>query len=79
MEYNITVPHTADGALNVTILRWIKQPSSSVTKGEDLAEGKTEKINLNITSPATGILKQITAPVGTILRVGDVVGVVEGE
>lgn len=79
MEYKITVPHTADGALSVTILRWIKQAGASVTKGEDLAEGKTEKINLNITAPASGVLKEITAPVGTVLRVGDVVGLVEGE
>lgn len=78
MEYKITVPHTADGALTVTILRWIKQPGETVTQGEDLAEAKTEKINLNITAPANGMLKEIIAPVGASLRVGDVIGVVEG-
>lgn len=79
MEHKITIPHTADGALNVTILRWIKSVGEPVTRGQDIAEAKTEKINLNITAPADGILAEIISPVGTQVRVGDVIGIVREE
>jgi 2-oxoglutarate dehydrogenase E2 component (dihydrolipoamide succinyltransferase) len=79
MEHKITIPFTADGALNVTILRWIKSVGERVTRGQDIAEAKTEKINLNITAPTDGILAEIISPVGTQVRVGDVIGIVREE
>ena len=79
MERKITIPHTADGALNVTILRWIKAIGEPVAKGQDIAEAKTEKINLNITAPADGILAEIISSVGAQVRVGDVIGIVQEE
>ena len=74
MDYDIVVPSTADGALQVTIISWIRKPGDAVKKGQDLAESSTEKITLYITAPVDGIMKSIAVAEGEKAGVGDVVG-----
>ena len=78
MRYNIVIPPTADGALEVTVVSWIKKAGDQVLKGQDLAEATTEKITLYITSPADGTLSEIIVEPGTKVKVGTVIGVLEG-
>lgn len=75
MDYEIVVPSTADGALQVTIVSWIVKPGDTVKMGQDLAEATTEKITLYITAPADGVMKSITVAEGETASVGDVVGI----
>ena len=78
MDHQILVPATADGALEVTMVSWIKKQGDSVIQGEDLAEAATEKITLYITAPVDGFLKSIIIAEGEKANVGDVVGIVAG-
>lgn len=78
MLYKLVVPSTADGALSVTVLKWLKKIGDPVVKGEDLIEAKTEKITLYVTSPANGTLAEIRLEAGARARVGDELGTVEG-
>ena len=54
MRWEVRVPPTADGALQVTIRSWHMAVGDTVTKGADLVEAKTEKITLYVTAPANG-------------------------
>jgi len=74
MDYDIVVPSTADGALQVTIVSWISKSGDTLKKGQDLAEVSTEKIVLYITAPADGIMKSIVIAEGGKASVGEVVG-----
>ena len=78
MRYNIVIPPTADGALEVTVVSWIKKAGDHVSKGQDLAEATTEKITLYVTSPAAGTLSEIIIEPGTKVKVGTVIDVLEG-
>lgn len=78
MRYPLTVPRTADGALAVTILKWLNAVGDEVRKGADLVEAKTEKITLYVVVPADGKLVEILAPAGQMVSVGEVIGHVEG-
>lgn len=78
MRYAIAVPRTADGALAVTILKWLNSVGDTVTKGHDLVEAKTEKITLYVTVPADGQLVEIVVQAGQKVSVGEVLGYVEG-
>ena len=78
MRYNIVIPPTADGALEVTVVSWIKKAGDQVKKGQDLAEATTEKITLYVTAPADGTLSEIIIEPGTKVKVGTVIGVLEG-
>ena len=78
MRYNIVIPPTADGALKVRLVSWIRKTGDQVTKGQDLAEAATEKITLYVTSPADGTLSEILAEPGAQVEVGAVIGLLEG-
>lgn len=78
MRYDIVIPPTADGALDVTVVSWIKNVGDQASKGEDLAEATTEKITLYVTAPAEGTLSEITVSAGSKVKVGTVIGVLEG-
>ena len=78
MHYDIVIPPTADGALEVTVVSWIKQAGDQVSKGQDLAEATTEKITLYVTAPAEGMLSEIIVTPGAKVKVGTVIGVLEG-
>jgi 2-oxoglutarate dehydrogenase E2 component (dihydrolipoamide succinyltransferase) len=78
MRYELAVPSTADGALAGTIATWIKDVGSPVVSGEDLVEATTEKITLYVVAPANGTLTEIIVPVGSMVDVGTVIGIVEG-
>jgi pyruvate dehydrogenase E2 component (dihydrolipoamide acetyltransferase) len=64
--------------LQVTVVSWIKKIGDQVLKGQDLAEATTEKITLYVTSPADGTLSEIIIEPGTKVKVGTVIGVLEG-
>ncbi|MCF8128926.1 MAG: biotin attachment protein [Deltaproteobacteria bacterium] len=78
MKYDIAIPPTSDGALEVTIVSWMKKVGDQVSKGGDLAEATTEKITLYVTAPAEGTLSEISVEVGSKVKVGTVIGVLEG-
>ena len=79
MRYDIEIPPTADGALEVTVASWIRAVGDQVSKGQDLAEATTEKITLYVTAPADGTLSEIISAAGSKVKVGTVIGVLEGD
>ena len=58
------------------VLRWLKQDGEPVTKGEPLLEVETDKVTVEIESPADGTLAGVCAPDGTEVPVGTVIAVV---
>jgi len=78
LRYDITIPPTADGAREVTVVSWIRKIGDPVKKGQDLAEATTEKITLYVTAPADGTLSEILTEPGTKVKVGTVIGALEG-
>lgn len=78
MRFEVVVPATADGALAVTVRRWLAEVGQPVMKGQDLVEATTEKIALYVAAPADGILAEIRVAVGSPANVGQVLGLVEG-
>ena len=56
-----------------TIIRWLKREGEPVTKGEVILEVLTDKIDMEVEAPATGILRDIrygvddTVPVTTVI------------
>lgn len=56
-----------------TLLRWIKAEGETVEKGEPLMEVATDKTDVEIESPASGILGGISAQEGEDIPVGQVI------
>ncbi len=53
-----------------TIARWLKQAGETVAKGEAVLEVETDKITMEVESPADGVLSAILAEAGATVPIG---------
>jgi pyruvate dehydrogenase E2 component (dihydrolipoamide acetyltransferase) len=53
-----------------TIVRWLKQVGDPVHKGEAILEVETDKITMEVESPADGVLAQVLAEPGARVPIG---------
>ncbi|MBI2016525.1 MAG: 2-oxo acid dehydrogenase subunit E2, partial [Candidatus Rokubacteria bacterium] len=58
------------------VLKWLKVPGDSVTKGELLVEIETDKVTVEIEAPASGILRDVTARAGDVVPVGQTIALI---
>jgi pyruvate dehydrogenase E2 component (dihydrolipoamide acetyltransferase) len=59
-----------------TLLRWLKAEGESVAKGEPLMEVATDKTDVEIEAPASGVLRNVTAKEGDEIPVGQVIALI---
>ena len=73
MAIDIIMPQLGESIAEGTVVKWLVPPGGRIEKDQPLLEVETEKIALEIPSPASGILSDIlvqeghTVPVGTLL------------
>ncbi|HUX79254.1 MAG TPA: 2-oxo acid dehydrogenase subunit E2, partial [Alphaproteobacteria bacterium] len=73
-QKEIKVPPMGESITEATISRWLKKQGEAVTLDEPLAELETDKVTLEIGSPATGILTEVLVKQGETVDVGAVIG-----
>jgi pyruvate/2-oxoglutarate dehydrogenase complex dihydrolipoamide acyltransferase (E2) component len=78
MPISIVVPQLGESVAEGTVSKWLKQVGDRVRKEEPLVEIQTDKINVEIPSPAEGVLEAITVLEGTTVLVGTEIGVLAG-
>ena len=60
------------------IVRWLKQAGDTVTQGEPIVEITTDKTNMEIEAPASGVLADLRAAEGDTVPVTQVIAVILG-
>src|SRR5258706_609207 len=70
MAISIVVPQLGESVAEGTVARWLKAVGDKVRKEEPLVEIQTDKINVEIPSPADGVLSSILIAEGTTVLVG---------
>ena len=60
-----------------SVVRWLKNEGERVEKGEVILVVETEKVEYEVESPASGILKKIIGQVEQVYPVGEVLAVIE--
>jgi 2-oxoisovalerate dehydrogenase E2 component (dihydrolipoyl transacylase) len=60
----VVMPQLGESVAEGTIGKWLKQPGDTVAKDEPLLEVITDKVNAEVPSPFSGILKQILVEEG---------------
>ena len=78
MPISIVVPQLGESVAEGTVSKWLKAVGDRVRKEEPLVEIQTDKINVEIPSPAEGVLEKIVVPEGTTVLVGTEIGVLSG-
>ncbi|MCK0168165.1 2-oxoglutarate dehydrogenase complex dihydrolipoyllysine-residue succinyltransferase [Jannaschia sp. S6380] len=69
MTVDVKVPTLGESVTEATVATWFKQPGDAVATDEMLCELETDKVTVEVPSPATGTLGEIVA------NEGDTVGV----
>ncbi len=78
MKTEVIIPRlgSSDESDEAKILRWIKQVGQEVQKGESLLEVETDKVNVEIEAPASGLLGEVLAKEGEVIKFNTVVGMI---
>jgi pyruvate/2-oxoglutarate dehydrogenase complex dihydrolipoamide acyltransferase (E2) component len=79
MLHEIKVPETGFGIAEATIVEWFKRIGEEVQEGELIVSVETEKVNVEIPAPGSGILSEIRFQVGDVIPVGEVLGIITSE
>jgi 2-oxoglutarate dehydrogenase E2 component (dihydrolipoamide succinyltransferase) len=76
MSTNVPIPPLGDSVSEAVLLKWHKQDGEAVKQDEPLCELETDKANVDLPSPAAGILKRL-ATEGQTVRVGQNIGTLD--
>ncbi|MGB0658669.1 MAG: 2-oxoglutarate dehydrogenase complex dihydrolipoyllysine-residue succinyltransferase [Mangrovicoccus sp.] len=69
MSTEVRVPTLGESVTEATVATWFKQPGDSVALDEMLCELETDKVTVEVPSPAAGTLAEIVAAEGTTVGV----------
>jgi 2-oxoisovalerate dehydrogenase E2 component (dihydrolipoyl transacylase) len=74
---SVKMPQLGESITEGTISKWLKKPGDQVKKYEGLVEIITDKVNAEVPSPLTGVLKEIKVKEGATVTVGTEIAVME--
>jgi 2-oxoglutarate dehydrogenase E2 component (dihydrolipoamide succinyltransferase) len=76
MATKLIAPRTGEGVEELTVTNWIKEVGDQVGEMESILEIETDKVVTEFPSPVAGTLLRIDVPAGSIVKVGDSMGLV---
>jgi 2-oxoglutarate dehydrogenase E2 component (dihydrolipoamide succinyltransferase) len=71
---DIRVPTLGESVTEATVGKWFKKPGEAVAVDEPLVELETDKVTIEVPSPAAGVLADIAAKDGDTVAVGALIG-----
>src|SRR6185312_9670095 len=77
MPVDVVMPQMGESIFEGTVTKWLRKPGESVRRDEPLFEISTDKVDAEIPSPATGVLKEIKVPAGQTVQVNTVVAILD--
>ena len=79
MSEKILVPVLGESITEATVAKWLKNPGDKVGADEPIVELETDKVNLEVPSPISGVLTEINSQDGSVVEVGALLGSVSEE
>ena len=77
MSEKITVPTLGESVTEATVSKWLKSKGEKVAVDEPLVELETDKVNVEVPSPISGVISSINVKEGETVNVGSLLGTVE--
>ncbi len=74
MSEKILVPTLGESITEATVSKWLKKEGETVEADEAIVELETDKVNLEVPSPISGTLSEISFKDGDTVEVGAVLG-----
>ena len=73
----VKLPFLAEESPEATVSFWLVDERDHVDEDQDIVEMTTSKAVFNVPSPASGILTEIVAREGQVVKVGEVLCIIE--
>ncbi|MCY4543498.1 MAG: 2-oxoglutarate dehydrogenase complex dihydrolipoyllysine-residue succinyltransferase [Rhodobacteraceae bacterium] len=77
MLKEVRVPTLGESIAEATVGSWMKQAGDAVAADEPLCELETDKVAIEVPSPATGVLSEIVAAAGSAVEVDALLAMIE--
>src|ERR1700746_2483550 len=79
MSVTVSMPQLGESVTEGTVTRWLKREGERVEADEPLLEVSTDKVDTEIPSPVSGILRGITVAEDETVAVGAELAVIDEE
>jgi 2-oxoglutarate dehydrogenase E2 component (dihydrolipoamide succinyltransferase) len=78
-QIELIMPKMGESIMEATILSWLKKPGEKIDVEESILEVATDKVDTEVPSTHGGILKEILAKEGEVVKVGNPIALIEIE
>ena len=76
MSDRILVPVLGESVTEATVAKWLKTEGEKVNTDEPVVELETDKVNIEVPSPSSGIIEKISVKEGQTVNVGALLGTI---
>jgi 2-oxoglutarate dehydrogenase E2 component (dihydrolipoamide succinyltransferase) len=78
-EYKLRLPKMGEGVIEATITAWTKNVGEQIEEDDTLFEVATDKVDSEVPCEVSGVLKKRFFEVDDVVKIGDVVAIIETE
>jgi len=75
-QVELVMPKMGESIMEATILHWLKKPGERIEQDESVLEVATDKVDTEVPSLHAGILKEILAKEGEVVKVGKAIAII---
>lgn len=77
MTIELKVPTLPESIADATVAKWYKKVGDFVKRDENIVDLETDKVMLEVPAIADGILKEIKKPEGSVVKAGEILGILQ--
>ena len=78
-ELKVELPKMGESVAEATITTWLKSVGDQIEEDEPIVEIATDKVDSEVPSPCSGVLKEALFNEGDVVQVGAVFAVIESD
>src|SRR5689334_14683568 len=78
-QAELIMPKMGESIMEATILKWLKKPGDKIEQDESVLEVATDKVDTEVPSTYAGVLKEILAKEGDVVKVGKPIAIITTE
>lgn len=76
-QVELIMPKMGESIMEATVLSWLKKPGDKIEAEESILEVATDKVDTEVPSTHGGILKEILAKEGEVVKVGNPIAIID--
>lgn len=75
----LIMPKMGESIMEATILKWLKKPGDKIEQDESVLEVATDKVDTEVPSTHAGVLEEILAKEGEVVKVGKAIAILSSD